>query len=51
MKVEFEMTYTNMRSLNIENEKPRSVMFVAGHLLFDISWIHVCRWRSIFAII
>lgn len=32
MKVEFEMTYTNMRSLNIENEKPRSVMFVAGHL-------------------
>lgn len=32
-KVEFEMTYTNMRSLNIENEKPRLVMFVAGHLL------------------
>jgi len=51
MKVEFEMTYTNMRSLNIENEKPRLVMFVAGHLLFDISWIQVCRLRSIFAII
>lgn len=51
MKVEFEMTYTNMRSLNIENEKPRLVMFDAGHLLFDISWIQVCRLRSIFAII